>query len=71
MPDIDTPDPEAAPPTPAEIESWPSGRTPDELPATTPSPATPDSLDDPEYAQNPAELPHTGPEEMPRSDPSI
>ena len=49
MPDIDTPDPEH-PPTPEEIDAWPSGRTAEELPHTTPKPSTGGDADDPEDA---------------------
>ena len=47
MPDIDTPDPEITP-SPSEIEEFPSGRTPDEMPQTTPNPSTGGGSDDPE-----------------------
>lgn len=49
MPDIDTPDPEIVP-SPEAIEAFPSGRTPDETPQTTPNPSTGGGLDDPEDA---------------------
>lgn len=47
MPDIDTPDPEH-PPTIEEIEAWPSGRSADESPKTTPNPSTGGGTSDPE-----------------------
>lgn len=45
MPDVDTPDPET-PPTPEQIDAWPSGRIADETPTTAPNPAARDPGDD-------------------------
>lgn len=49
MPDIDTPDAEH-PPTPEEIDAWPSGRSADESPQTAPNPSTGGGANDPEDA---------------------
>ncbi len=61
MPDVDTPDPEA-PPSPEQIEAWPSGRIADETPVTTPNPAGATRDTDPEDAAVPSEddLPEPG-----------